>query len=776
MAHAQSNPDQEKMAAVMSVIHMLLLEEEGPKSTVLSLNALQPNQVSIGEESPLTATFAKQASSVDFCFVLTSQQAASFTLTINGVAQTGNNQAVIGENCYSIPVGQQLDENTIVFSTLGGRARIKLLGIERSSPSRLGLATLGRRNWGEREVRKVLKIFAFGGHARDSQIIEWSNMPSSVAIAQMLNFSEHNLKLSPLASGERYRESASQHGTLVAWQNFMSSTSSNLPIPTDRRDQYGLRGYNFDDAYNRMITVRGLNPFRQRIGFWETNYHLAVNLDASVSRHQMARYYDDIMQAHAARVPYHEVMGVAAKSAAAAMQYGHRRNQWVFDRDLNEFICECNDDLARELHQLYYGIFGVNDPNHEDGTIGETAKMLTDMRVPYINNFGFAIDVNFETDQHHTGDLTILGQTISGADASAKIDNLMPKSILHPESLENLPVMIISVLADDNLNEARKDQLRAAWAALGPNKDFLTFIHTYATSALFHSPNQIKFLTSHERALYIANKINLDNFESYLGGANYNGGRAGTSVGGVITDDDAGDFFRPLHNVFGGQTSFEAADSALAFESNYNRWTDNDYRYRDVVGCDSCDLGNSWEKKWEQVLPRRADGQYYVSDVARWLWKHAVGNLDNYTVLEEAHLYTLLGAARRAPGRPHDQDHFFDFPLLACMVNDYRRKVPAADLSINNLMSNNVWDDYCDRGDDGVSGYSDLELADLNRSYSGQDIQNNAVLNTLVNNLGNVALPLNSQNTVLRRRSRQRVQTAMAFIFTTPFIFAEEQQ
>jgi len=175
-------------------------------------------------------------------------------------------------------------------------------------------------------------------------------------------------------------------------------------------------------------------------------------------------------------------------------------------------------------------------------------------------------------------------------------------------------------------------------------------------------------------------------------------------------------------------------------------------------------------------LPRRADGQYYVSDVARWLWKHAVGNLDNYTVLEEAHLYTLLGAARRAPGRPHDQDHFFDFPLLACMVNDYRRKVPAADLSINNLMSNNVWDDYCDRGDDGVSGYSDLELADLNRSYSGQDIQNNAVLNTLVNNLGNVALPLNSQNTVLRRRSRQRVQTAMAFIFTTPFIFAEEQQ
>ena len=86
----------------------------------------------------------------------------------------------------------------------------------------------------------------------------------------------------------------------------MRSTNSNLPIPSDRRDQYGLDGYNFDDAYNRMITVRGLNPFRQRIGFWETNYHLAVNRDAGVSRREVAAYYDSIMEAHEAGIPYYQ--------------------------------------------------------------------------------------------------------------------------------------------------------------------------------------------------------------------------------------------------------------------------------------------------------------------------------------------------------------------------------------------------------------------------------------------------------------------------------------
>jgi len=58
---------------------------------------------------------------------------------------------------------------------------------------------------------------------------------------------------------------------------------------------------------------------------------------------------------------------------------------------------------------------------------------------------------------------------------------------------------------------------------MGQNKYFLDFIHAYAISKLFHSPNKIKYLTSHERALFMANKTNFDNLEANFGGAGYNG-------------------------------------------------------------------------------------------------------------------------------------------------------------------------------------------------------------------------------------------------------------
>lgn len=77
-----------------------------------------------------------------------------------------------------------------------------------------------------------------------------------------------------------------------------------------------------------MITVRGLNPFRQRIWFWETNDHMAVNLDAGEKRRQMAVYLDLIVQAHEAELPYKDIIGSTEKSAAITMQHGRRRNQW----------------------------------------------------------------------------------------------------------------------------------------------------------------------------------------------------------------------------------------------------------------------------------------------------------------------------------------------------------------------------------------------------------------------------------------------------------------
>jgi hypothetical protein len=769
----------EKISAALAAINMYLLAEESPidepdgERIDIALSEQIPGPITVSGTT--YAAFDKQIVGLEFCLDISANQAlrsGDIVVEINGVpAQVFEGK----DNCYTIPVSQQRSINYISIRVVRPGIVLTLNRVELASQqqSQLALPRVTRGRWNERAVRKVLKIFAFGGHAKDSQILEWADLRPQEAIVEMLNFSEHNLKLSPLADGEVYTDTQSDHGTLLGFQNFISSASSNLPIPVDNRSQYGLDGYNFDDAYGRMITVRGLNPFRQKIGFWETNYHLAVNRDAGVSRAQVADYYDKIMAAHEAGMPYHEVMGVAAKSAAVADQYGHDRNQWVYDRNLDEFVLRGNDDFAREIHQLFYGIFGLDDPNHEDGTIRETAKMLTDMPIQD------EITVNFGTARHHTSDLVILGQTVSGANASEKIDSLMPISIEHPESLLNLPVMIISVLADDNLDERLANQLRNSWASMGSNKNLLRFIQAYAVSSLFHSSNQFKYLTSHERALYMANKNNLDNLEAYFGGASYSG-RAGRSVGGVISNDTAGEFFRPLHNVFGAQSALEASDSALAFENNYNLLTDEEYRQRDAVQCDSCDQGQPWEKKWKDVLPTRADGQYYVADVAQWLWNHVVGNFDNYTDLEKAHLYSLLGAARINPGSSSDGDYPMDFNFVMCIAENYQLRESTSAAPLDFILLGGRWDDYCRINDENTSGFTEAEKEALNRVYTGQSIGNNALAQNLLTQLGSMTLPLQATTGSnggddVREHTLERINNALGFIFTTPFVFAEGQ-
>jgi hypothetical protein len=778
---AQTLPP-EKLAAVISIINMYLLADRKPPidqpsgfGVELVLGDLSPDTFDISEN--LYAQFDLQDQDVELCFFISSASTidvGDLTLEVNGETRS----IALGENCYSIPRHQQREVNyvNLVVSNASVSLNLTTLELLSSNQSQLALPRLTRGGWGDRAVRKVIKIFAFGGHATDAQIREWADMYPQDAIQEMLTFDEHNLKLSPIAASDPYRDTETGHGTLLAFQNYLSDEMSSYPVPVGNRSQYGVNGYNFDDGFGRMITVRGLNPFRQKIGYWETNYHLATNLDTEVSRHQMAVYYDEIMAAHEAGLPYHEVMGVAAKSAAVAMQYGHRRNRWVFDNDLGEFACDCNDDFAREIHQLFYGIFGEDDPNHEDGTIRETAKMLTDMPVYY--NSGYDTFVTFETDQHHVADLTILGQTVTGANASEKIDSLMPISMNHPESLKNLPIMIISVLADDNLSAADRQVLRNSWASMGSNKNLLDFIHAYAISKVFHSSSQIKYLTSHERALYMANKTNFENIEAFFGGASYNGGDAGRSVGGLISDDNAGDFFRPLHNVFGAQSSFEAADSALAFENNYNELSDEEHHLRTRVSCGTCDLGQPWFKKWKDVLPKREDGRFYVADVAQWLWNHVVGTTSNYTDLEKAHLYSFLGAARNNPDQSSDGSEAFDFNFLMCMAEDYQRQESVTAVPLSTMLLGGNWDNYCRRGDDGVGGYSALEQESINRVWSRQSIESSSLAQSILSQLAETTIDLEASNgsnsgADVRENARQRVSTALGFIFTTPYVFAE---
>ncbi|MFT6406759.1 MAG: hypothetical protein ACJAQ6_000169 [Arenicella sp.] len=796
-----------RMAGVMAALNMLLLDAiPEPNGDRVEVGLSTPISGPITVSDAAFAVFDNQGDDVEFCLdILANQtlQSGDIIVEVNGVA------APVFEgkdNCYSIPTRDQRSVNYILVRVVRPGLVLTLTRLELASlqQTQFALPKLSRGQWNERAVRKVLKIFAFGGHAQGQQIQAWADMDSLDAIKEMLNFDEHNLKLSPLAIGETYTDSATQHGTLLEWVTFLSSESSNIPIPLSRRDSFSLNSSGFDDAFNRMITVRGLNPFRQRIGFWETNYHLATNLDAAVSRAQMARYFDIIMQAHEAGLPYHKVMAIAAKSAAVAEQYGHDRNRWRFDRSLGEYTCQCNEDFAREIHQLFYGIFGDYDPIpgdgidgpdfHENVTIPNTAKMLTGMPILDDDSEDDGLVVDFRTSEHYQGNgiddgqgdatpLLILGQTVSGADASAKIDSLMQISMQHPESLKNLPVMIVAVLADDNLSEKSKNQLREAWASMPVGqKNLLQFIRAYAVSQLLHGPSQVKYLTSHERALFIANKHNIDNLEAFFGGATYDGGRAGRSVGGVISDDDAGEFFRPTHNVFGGQTGQEAADSALVFENNFNLLTDREDLIRNAVACDRCDLGGPWEKKWPTVLPQRADGKYYVEDIAPWLWNHVTGSMENYTELERAHLYSLLGAARIDIDDDNDGDYAHDFNMVMCVIADYQIDQGASDAPIIDILTHDVdgsWDNYCREFDDGGS-YLPHELAALNAALTGDDIASNPQIQDILSQLGQVTLNFNetegfNRGANVRKHARERVSSALGFIFTTPFVFAEGQ-
>lgn len=787
--HAQQSADRMKMAAVLSIVTNYLLDERKEPipqpeglGVVLSRNQISPITYVIDSSEQIYAEFELQQGTVELCFYITANQvinpAIALTVEVNGEQKP----ARVGENCYVFTDSIQREINYVSLrvNTPGVEITLTTLELATTNQSQLGLPSTSRSSWSERSVRKVLNVFAFGGHATDSQIIAWADMRPQEAIVEMLNFSEHNLKLSPLVQGERYTSVASAHGTLGAFYQHIGSPSSNIPVPLDARDYLDIDGYRFASTFGRMVAMRGLNPFRQRIGFWETNYHLATNRDAGVSREQMVRYYDDIMEAHEDRLPYHEVIGVAAKSAAVAMQYGHRRNQWVFRN--GEFVCECNYDFAREIHQLFYGIFGANDPNHEDGTIVETGKMLTDMRVPYIEDFGFDVEVTFEADDHHTGSLTILGQTVSGANASAKIDNLMPISMQHPESLQNLPVMIIEVLADDNLSETSKNQLRSSWASMGQNKDFLAFIQAYATSTLFHSAGQRKYLTSFERAFLLANKFNINNIEAYFSNDYFFNGRVGLEIDDVMEGDNASEVFSPLHNVFGGQNSSEASDSAVAFEKNYNRSaTQEAYQFGNAlpVECDECDQGSAWAKDWSDVIPATGNG-YPASYVAAWLWRHVFGNFDHYTELERAHLLAILGTDRELSVHSYHLDDtytYYDLNSLLCLRDD-RLDDGQTNNSVAQMLTYDSWNDYCRNGDDGHADYSPSELAAFSLTFNGNALQTSSAdpypyLRGVVNELAVRQIEFNSGNEIKRRRANERVQAALAFIFAGPFVFAE---
>ncbi len=773
-AFSASKLSKEQLASVLTVINFLLLDDD--TSVSLKLSELENRAIRIRDG--FVADFDEQGFNLELCFVISSSNAS---ISINGIDQTGDSALTVGENCYQVPVSRQQGENLVVFSLPDGQSAIlSNISVEPANQTQLTLGVLTRSGWDEKAVRKVLKIFAFGGHASTGQITQWANMQPKVAIKQMLNFSQHNPLLSPIRAADQYKQTATQYGEFTDFvENLLSSPASNIPINPDSREKYGFDGYAFDDTMQYLVTVRGLNPFRHMVGFWETNYHLAVNLESNVNNEEMGEFYDVVMRAHESGVPYQRVLAAAAKAAAPAAQYGHENNEWI------DGFCFCNDDFAREIHQLYFGIFGEGDEeHHENVTIPNTAAMLSGMKTfikipregkeddfPRVFSRDPINYVRPDLSVHHGPSLDILRQTVSGVGPFEKIDSLVEYSIEHPDSLKNLPIMIVSVIADDNLSEESRVKLRAAWASMGSNKQFLSYIQSYAISKLFHGAEQRKFMSSFWREYYFANKFNIDNIEAYQ---SFRDGRTGRPINSILDRDDA-QSFRPRHNVFGGQTSLEAADSSTVFADNYNRATGDEYPWYRSTDCDDCNQGQPWLKDWGEVIPL-VNGQHSVNDVAQWLWVHLTGSLDNYTPLERAHLVAILGASTQG-----NEDRHFDLPMFLCVYND----LEAQDRGTNDVSTiRSQLTRYCRRSS---GSYNEDETRWLNKSYSADELTNNlsapytlynpAISNgqipNLINQLGNINMPLLSDNAGIRLQANRRIQYAMAFISGTPFMFVE---
>jgi hypothetical protein len=194
----------------------------------------------------------------------------------------------------------------------------------------------------------------------------------------------------------------------------------------------------------------------------------------------------------------------------------------------------------------------------------------------------------------------------------------------------------------------------------------------------------------------------------------------------------------------------------------------------------------------DKMRAMTAQGFLTATDLADWLVRaqglpfreahHVTGSLENYTELERAHLYSLLGAARIDIDDDNDGDYAHDFNMVMCVIADYQIDQGASDAPIIDILTHDgdgSWDNYCREFDDGGS-YLPHELAALNAALTGDDIASNPQIQDILSQLGQVTLNFNetegfNRGANVRKHARERVSSALGFIFTTPFVFAEGQ-
>lgn len=572
---------------------------------------------------------------------------------------------------------------------------------------------IGSQDWTETAVRKVLHTFAFGGQSSDEQIIKWSQMSPEVAIEEILTLYPNNYLLSPAQDDLAYLHAKS----LLSLARHWSSSDSEI-LPELRHE------YDVDNELNATVctwvtasTKRGLNPFYHKIGLFETNYHMAVNQDKDLSAKELIGYYDRIMSEHSKGTAYQRVLAAAALSPAIARQYKHDEN--VFED--GQFYG--NEDFAREIHQLFFGILGHSDKGHpsfsgqtnledfetyadyhEFVSIRHTARALTDMRT-----HGVEDEIIYGTENHHQNSLEILGQQISGQTAKEKIESLVDFDISHPESLKSLPLIITKTLADDSMDSITEEIVSDAWRAM-ESKDFLRFVRNYAISKVFHSSNRVKYWNSFDRNLIYHNLSNNSNLISY----------SNTSLLAKLLSNEGALFFRPLHNVFGGQTGLEASESSKILKEAFNT---SSARHGETIESRGSYGTKPWERNWGKYISRQQTNDYQIDKVSEFLWnKFVADGLKNFGTVERAHLYSLLAEGK-------------DFDYLI-----------------------------------------DSENPDNN--YSVEQISNEPELVGMVQTLGQKKLlyldDYRDNRNSLRWQDNYRIGMALAFIAATPYMFAQE--
>lgn len=557
-------------------------------------------------------------------------------------------------------------------------------------PTLPGLNVVSKTLWTPTAVRKVLRTFAFGGQASDAQIATWATMKPQAAIVEMLTFDEHNLLLSPPDARLAKEGLHKRRQTLRALGDFWASDNAANPVLPDEREHYARRSWHGAMlVWSMAARVRGGNPFRHRIGYWETNFHLAVNHTRGVSNYQLVRYYDDVMAALARGAGYDQVIATAALSAAIGQQYRHRFNRYYAGE------CYCNEDFAREFHQLGFGVLGSRDRDyHERVSIKNTAAALTGMRFTSSEapDEWQAENVVFGTDGHVPQPVSILHHTIYGATTREKIRMLAHFDIEQQESLDNLPLMIVQSIADDSISTVEATALRTAWRSM-KKKDLLRYLRAYAISTLFHSTQRVKQLSSLERVMVTANRFADTNLEHY---------NDVSETWRLYWQDEVVPF-EPWHDVFGHQNGPETAGSAELFRKNYKRATDAVFSYS-LQNLN----GEERAKDWRAIMPRGKG--YLIGTTAEWLWQRFVSDgLKNFGPLERAHLYALLGYGRDLGAVLHPR-----FPDTAVTLGELRHgagkawlaKVGAARLALESKDA-----DIRERSNDRIGAAIDFIIA-----------------------------------------------------------------